>query len=41
MALQLARALNYLHNKSIVHLDVKSANVLLTGAQSVLWCRGG
>ncbi|KAI7845918.1 hypothetical protein COHA_000464 [Chlorella ohadii] len=33
VALQLARALNYLHNnKNIVHLDVKSANVLLTAA---------
>lgn len=37
-ALQLARALNYLHSKKFLHLDVKSPNVLLTGAHGV---RGG
>lgn len=41
VALQLARALNYLHNKQILHLDVKSANVLLTGAALRVVPRGG
>lgn len=39
VALQLARALNYLHSKSIVHLDVKSANVLLTGGRRMRGAR--
>ncbi len=34
IACEVARALNHLHSKSVVHLDVKSSNVLLsaTGA---------
>ncbi|KAL4855424.1 Mitogen-activated protein kinase kinase kinase 9 [Chlorella vulgaris] len=32
VALEVARALNYLHSKSIVHMDVKSCNVLLSAS---------
>ncbi|PSC67771.1 Serine threonine-kinase CTR1 [Micractinium conductrix] len=30
VALEVAKAVNYLHNQSIVHMDIKAANVLLT-----------
>jgi serine/threonine protein kinase len=32
VALEVARALNYLHSKNVVHMDIKSSNVLLSAS---------
>lgn len=40
IACEVARALNYLHSKSVVHLDVKGSNVLLSASGELVALRG-
>ena len=37
MVLEIAKALNFLHARGVVHMDVKSNNVLLTSVGAVAW----